>query len=336
METKKHEVVEFFADKSNEWDEFVMNRSVNGTFLQTRRFLNYHDSGKFKDASFMVYNAKKHLVCVCPACEIWESNRKVCSSHQGSTFGGLVIDNKIYTAQKIIELVQLREDYLKQKGFEKIIYKITSDLFSREKTDLLRYSLYYNNYESYDELNLYIDLQNYGENILSNFSQGKRTNVHNCMRAGIEMKILHTQQEIEEFHEVLCETLGKYGLKPVHTVRELILFKEMILTNECEFFGLYKDNKMIAGAMMFYFLNVNVAHTQYLCARAEYNTLSPMTYMYYLMIVEAKRKNYKWLTWGITSEHYGKVLNFGLTKSKEAFGSKYSVSNIYTKTLGER
>lgn len=24
------------------WDDFVMEKSVNGTFLQTRRFLNYH------------------------------------------------------------------------------------------------------------------------------------------------------------------------------------------------------------------------------------------------------------------------------------------------------
>ena len=26
------------------WDDFVMEKSVNGTFLQTRRFLNYHPS----------------------------------------------------------------------------------------------------------------------------------------------------------------------------------------------------------------------------------------------------------------------------------------------------
>lgn len=34
------------------WDQFVLESTVNGTFLQTRRFLNYHPEGRFQDASF--------------------------------------------------------------------------------------------------------------------------------------------------------------------------------------------------------------------------------------------------------------------------------------------
>ena len=43
------------ADEA-EWDRFVMHESGNGTFLQTRNFLNYHPAGRFTDASLMVYN----------------------------------------------------------------------------------------------------------------------------------------------------------------------------------------------------------------------------------------------------------------------------------------
>ena len=37
------------ADEA-EWDRFVMHESGNGTFLQTRNFLNYHPAGRFTDA----------------------------------------------------------------------------------------------------------------------------------------------------------------------------------------------------------------------------------------------------------------------------------------------
>lgn len=40
-------------DESSEkqWDQFISEKSINGTFLQSRRFLNYHPKGRFKDVS---------------------------------------------------------------------------------------------------------------------------------------------------------------------------------------------------------------------------------------------------------------------------------------------
>ena len=48
----------FHFEKYNEkdekkWDDFVMEKSINGTFLQTRRFLNYHPKDRFVDESIM-------------------------------------------------------------------------------------------------------------------------------------------------------------------------------------------------------------------------------------------------------------------------------------------
>ena len=37
------------------WDDFVLNNSINGNFLQTRRFLNYHTEGTFEDASLLFF-----------------------------------------------------------------------------------------------------------------------------------------------------------------------------------------------------------------------------------------------------------------------------------------
>ena len=47
-----YEILPYKSDMESRWDRFVMEESVNGTFLQTRKFLNYHPEGRFQDASF--------------------------------------------------------------------------------------------------------------------------------------------------------------------------------------------------------------------------------------------------------------------------------------------
>ena len=57
--------VERYESKLQErWDSFVMEHSVNGTFLQTRRFLNYHPKGRFEDSSLLVMNNGNILAVV--------------------------------------------------------------------------------------------------------------------------------------------------------------------------------------------------------------------------------------------------------------------------------
>ena len=112
---------------------------------------------------------------------------------------------------------------------------------------------------------------------------------------------------------------------------ELLEFQNQRLKKECGFYGVFQADKMLAGSMMFYFENAKVAHAQYLCADPAYHTLSPMSYMYYSMLCEAKKQGYEKVSWGIVTENMGLFLNEGLTKSKEAFGSTYGVNHTYVK-----
>lgn len=328
-----YRIVNYEASYEADWDDFVMTKSVNGTFLQTRRFLNYHPEGRFEDASFLVFDNKEHLVCVCPACTQQEETR-IFNSHMGSTFGGLIVCSQIYRAEYMIELVKEIEAYLKEEKYQKVIYKITPDIFSLENSALLEYILFYENYKESKEINLQIEFKDYEEDILSNLSRGKRRNVNNCIKKGILLEPLKEAEQIEEFYQILCESLEKYSLQPVHTVKELIDFKERRLVDECEFFGLFYEGNMIAGTMVFYFRRVSTAHTQYFGALQEYNELSPMSYLYYCMIKEMRERGFAKLSWGITSEHGGKILNFGLTHSKESYGSRHSVNRIFEKVIG--
>jgi len=314
------------------WDEFVLNDSVNGTFLQTRRFLNYHPADRFQDASYIVWNGKGEIVAVCPACRIEDAGESVLYSHKGSTYGGVIIKNgKWYRTRRVIEVLMCLEKRWREDGIDRVILKQTPSLFCTIDQELTEYCFYYLGYEAGKELNLYVDFTGYDQNILSEFSQGKRTNVHNCEKEGLIYREVRSKEELRQFYTLLAGTLKKYDKKPVHNVDELYDFITERLKAECEIFGIYKEDKMIAGSMMFYFHRAKVAHTQYLCADTQYNRLSPMTYAYYVMLCEMRKRGFEKVSWGIVTEDMGKYLNDGLTNSKESFGSRHGVNITYQK-----
>lgn len=319
----------YSKEKEKEWDQFIFDKSINGTFLQSRRFFNYHKEGRFVDCSLIVYNAKNNIAALCPACEIDKDGKKVFFSHKGTTFGGIIIDKKHYNAKYVTAMVAELKGYLKEQGYQEVYLKMTSDIFSQVESDLFQYAFQYEGFKEYKELSTYINYATYKEEILSNFAQGKRTNVHNCTKEGLELRKLSEDSQVAEFYDILCENLSKYDTKPVHTLEELLDFKNSRLVDECEFFGIFKEEEMLAGSMMFYFKNANCAHTQYLAARQAYNKLSPMTFMYYSMIDEMRKRGYRYLSWGTATEDMGQILNMGLITSKEDFGSSYCNNLTY-------
>ena len=134
------------------WDDFVMDNSINGTFLQTRRFLSYHPVNKFEDVSILIFENNK-IVAVCPACCKKENGKKFFISHSGSTYGGLILSREYYKADKVLQLIDCFENYVLTEGYVEIKLKITPDIFSRSGSSLLQYCLYNKGYQSYQELN---------------------------------------------------------------------------------------------------------------------------------------------------------------------------------------
>lgn len=313
-----------FADRSHDemWDDFVTNQSVNGTFLHTRRFLNYHPEDRFRDCSLLLHY-DSHLAAVCPANLLEKEGKKIFLSHQGSTYGGLVIAKRYYKAKYVVAMVAELKEFLRKHGFGEAYLKLTPDILS-EDSALLEFACYYHGFSEYKEINPYIDYEYYKEPVIRNFSQGKKTHVHNCERENVTIRPLQSEEEIGEYYDILCKNLKKYDLAPVHSLAELLDLKYNRLKNECEFFGAYLDGTMVAGGLMFYFQKAMVAHTQYLSARSEYASLSPMTYLYYWIIKTMKERGYRKLSWGICTEERGRILNFGLLNNKEAYGSMHS------------
>ena len=90
------------------WNSFV-NKARNATFLFDRNYMDYH-ADRFDDNSFMFYHKGK-LKAVLPANVAGDT----LYSHQGLTYGGLLLDKKA-TVEDVLECFDslnswLRENY---------------------------------------------------------------------------------------------------------------------------------------------------------------------------------------------------------------------------------
>lgn len=329
-----YEVREYDESVADIWDEFVLNKSINGTFLQTRNFLNYHPTGRFEDGSLLFYKNNK-VIAVVPACIIQGENGRELFSHKGSTYGGIIVHKDYYKAERCFDIIKSLDEYIVGR-YDYITLKLTADIHSLESSDLLQYALTYCGYDNYIELNTYVDLSNVGENVCISFDRNKIRNIRKCEEQGLSFRELYNDNEISDFYTLLEINLSKYGLKPIHNIEELIAFKHDRIPQNVKFYGVFKDNIMMAGGMMFIFERANVIHAQNLSADYRFNEYSPITYMYYRVIKQAKIDGFSALSWGISTENRGSHLNFGLIRNKESYGSKHQLNRTYYKRIERR
>ena len=318
------------ADEA-EWDRFVMKESGNGTFFQTRNFLNYHPVGRFEDASLMVYNEHGGLGAVVPAALRMDGETRVFRSHPGSTFGGPVLRSTYNSAAKAIGILQAIEKYIAAR-YDAADFRPTPELFNAVENVALQYAFTYLGYTQQTELSTWVPT--FGqtpETLLASFRQNKKQDVKKALRQSLTFRALQRRGELDAFHKLLCQNLQKFGVEPVHTADELWEFKNNRLTNIVGFYGAFEVEKLVAGGMTFYFAQANVLHTQYLAADLSIRSYSPAAYLYYQMLCLAAAMNCVALSWGISTEEHGKVLNFGLVESKEGYASHHAVNLGFTK-----
>lgn len=328
------ELYTYEKKNEREWDQFVEMEALNGTFLQTRRFLEYHPSERFLDNS-LLFMDKGKIIAVCPACIVESYGKKVFFSHKGATFGGLVIDKRWYTWEKVSQIIQNFEHYIQSQGFDEIVLKMTPNIYTNKSMNLFEFAFQYFNYKQYCELNTYIDLTKGEEEIRKSLDRNKIRTLKKACNNNLYFSVLNEDEEIKRFYNLLNMNLKKYGLLPIHTLEEIMEFKKERLKHEVQFYGVFKDKRMLAGGMLFSFWNrkVKVLHAQNLSADLNFLDTGAISYLYYSVIMEAKRKGYQKLSWGISTENEGKIINKGLVRNKESYGSEYYLNRTYKKML---
>ena len=326
-------MVQYNETYKEKWDKFVLTESINGTFLQTMNFYEYHPKDRFIDNSLLFLNGTT-IIAVLPAC-IRERENRVLYSHPGSTFGGLIIGKKFNKISYLDILFEKLHEYLRNNSFDKIILKQPGTIYQNSESQLLDYYLFMNGYSDSSEVGYYIDFDTYGEDIISNFTASRRRDYRYSLKNNFEFRELQSETEINEFYNILCDNYNKFGKNPVHTIDELLDFKFSRLSNMTNFFGVYYEKKMIAGGMVFTF-GQEIFHTQYLAVLQEKKDMFANEFLYVNLISTAKEKEYKMLSFGTATLEDGKILNRPLAMYKEGFGTLEYVNKTYFKYIEKK
>lgn len=318
------EILTYNKNLETRWDRFVTQESMNGTFLQTRRFLNYHPEGRFRDASFAL-EASGTIIAAFPGVLNTDGEWV---SHPGSTFGGPIISRHFYTAERLANIIDSAEQHLKTIA-KKIKIRPTSNLFAQESTALLEYIFEHKGYRRQSELSIFCDLDKKTDP-LEKCEKNCRAIFRKSSPFNLELRDL-TDEELPIFYKHLCISKQKFNTKPVHTLEELLDLRHNRISEEIRFRGLWMDNTYVAGMMMFEFKKTNVLHAQYIATNNEIKQFQPATAMYISAMREAAKDGFGKMSWGISTENCGEYLNLSLFKFKESFGGRPTVNLIYTK-----
>lgn len=324
--------IEKYQDKlETAWDNFILSKAYNGTFLQTRNFLNYHPKDRFEDYSLIIYKGVSDILAVIPGCIQKKDEKKAFVSHPGSTFGGILVHRQFYNLEHIEAVFEIVEKYLKEDEFQQIIIKQPSQIFSKRSNDLIEYFFFQRQWKRYSELSFVIDLSEYLEDVTVYFSARRRRDYKYSEKNGLRFRKLE-DNEIGSFYKLLCENLEKFGAVPVHTLKELEELKKHRLKEIVEFYGSFTEEKLVAASMVFYF-EKDVFHTQYLAADQQSLKLYSNNHLDTHLIRTAKEMGFHFFSFGISTEEHGSKLNRQLAGFKEGFGTSYSNNKTWWKEL---
>lgn len=323
-------IIEYNDKYEKIWDMLVLEESINGNFLQTRNFLNYHQPKKFVDNSLLFFKGDE-LVAVIPANEIEDG--QILISHQGSTFGGLVISKQFATISNFNWIFYELMEYIKKKGYKRVEFRMPNWLYARDERhyELLDYYFHLNGFSVQAEVGFFIDINSLEPEFEKKYDQLRRRKLKKSLKSNLQFRKLDSNEEIKEFYNTLADNMLKFKTTPLHSYENMLDFKNNRLENIVSFYGVFHENDMIAGSMVFNFCDKKVFHTQYLASRYQYLDLCPNEYLYTQLIKEAQLLGYRYLSFGTATLEHGAVFNENLALYKEGYNTETYVNRTYVK-----
>lgn len=296
---------------ASEWDELI-EKSKNGTFLFKRSFMDYH-SDRFTDCSLIFEKKGKAIACF-PANYSQTDNNIY--SHQGLTYGGLVLSKQTTTVD-VLEMFDLMTSYYKlEYEAEKIIYKPVPYIYNQYPSEEDLYCLYKRDAKLVSRgISSTIDLV-----APIRFSELRRRCIQKGKKA--ELTVLETTSfdNIQAYWHILKDCLqNHHNVNPVHSADEMHLLMQRFPKNISLILSKDKRGDILAGVWLF--KDKTVLHTQYL-ASSESGKINGALDLIIEWILDRYSGEARYLDFGISTEDRGHVLNEGLLFQKEGFGGR--------------
>ncbi len=287
------------------WNSFV-NKARNATFLFDRNYMDYH-ADRFDDNSFMFYHKGK-LKAVLPANVAGDT----LYSHQGLTYGGLLLDKKA-TVEDVLECFDSLNSWLRENGISKVVYKALPWIYQQYPSEEDLYALTWKCKAQLISRNIASTI------VIDNklkFAESRKSGIRKALSLNIEVG---ESNDVDGFWHVLEDNLGnRYNAKPVHTSSEMKLLMSRFPNN----IRLYvaKMNGEIVGGTLIY-VTPQVVHTQYISASVEGKKHGALDLLFDY-IINKVYANCRYFDFGKSTEQGGAYLNEPLIFQKEGFGGR--------------
>lgn len=239
-------IKKYSPDYRSLWDNFVSS-SKNGVFLFYRNYMEYHIN-RFQDHSLIFFD-KDRLVALLPA----NKQNNTLYSHEGLTFGG-VLSNFDMKTDLMIDIFDYFVDYCKNNAINEVVYKTIPYIYHLAPADEDLYALFNRNAK--------LLARNVSSCICLPFNRkygaSRKDNIRKAKKSQLTVQ---RSYDFGSFMKIVEETLSeRHGVKPVHSLQEIKLLASRF-PNNIKLFASYKDDRMLAGLVMYE--SKNVAHVQY-------------------------------------------------------------------------
>lgn len=294
------------------WNTFV-DTSRNGTFLLHRGFMDYH-SDRFADHSLLFYE-KGVLIALLPA----NISDTTLYSHQGLTYGGLIVAKSTRTGS-VINVFEALSEYLRTSGITTLVYKCIPHIYHKQGAEEDLYALF--------KLGATLCSRAISSVINKDskleYSTLRKRQISKAQNAGVV--VVESEDKYPDFWNILNVNLkNRFKVESVHSLCEIETLKAAFPSN-IRLFTAIKSEEVIAGVLVFE--TDTVAHIQYISANEDGKKLGALDLLFdYLISVVFKDKKY--FDFGISTENNGLYLNEGLISQKEGFGARGVVYDSY-------
>lgn len=299
------EIRRYRRENKELWNSFV-SKARNATFLFDRNYMDYH-ADRFDDNSFMFYHKGK-LKAVLPANVAGDT----LYSHQGLTYGGLLLDKKA-TVEDVLECFDSLNSWLSENGISKVVYKALPWIYQQYPSEEDLYALTWKCKAQLISRDISSSI------VIDNklkFAESRKSGIRKALSLNIEVG---ESNDVDGFWHILEDNLGnRYNAKPVHTSSEMKLLMSRFPNN----IRLYvaKMNGEIVGGTLIY-VTPQVVHTQYISASVEGKKHGALDLLFDY-IINKVYANCRYFDFGKSTEQGGAYLNEPLIFQKEGFGGR--------------
>ncbi len=326
-------IIPYSVYRKETWDAFV-EMSKNGTFLLKRGFMDYH-SDRFFDCSLFIYAGispdgefkeksltTKDLVAVFPA--NWDKESRTVYSHQGLTYGGLVVLPEV-TQKEVMDMMQaVLQYYRDMMQAVRFVYKPIPYIYSSVPSGEDLYALFRAGAQLSRRLvSTCVSMRNPMKMMTLRVRQAKKAVEHGFY---IDRMAEGDTKTLEEYWTLLEHVLEKYhNSRPTHTLQEM----SMLMKNFPRNIRLYivrLEKRIMAGVVIFECRKV--AHVQYIASGEEGRQYGALDLLFRHLINE-RYKTFDYFDLGTSNEDGGRYLNEGLIFQKEGFGGRAVCYDTY-------